>query len=452
MKPIRYYSLILLLLASFSFSSCEKYLDERSAKNLIVPQKLADLQSLLDHHHIMNERYTDLNEIVAGDFYLTSADWSSLSVSERLNYIWDRDAFYNNAWNYPYQPVYYANVVLDELPKMKDAENKALYNDIKGQALFFRSFAFHYLAQLYCRPYSSTASSDQGISLRLTADINIPSGRATVQQTYDQIIADLKEVVQILPETAISPSLPNKAAAYGMLSRVYLSMRDYVNAGKYADTCLSKYSSLLDYNSLNAASANPIPQFNTEVIFWAIAEGFTTISTNSVAKIDLTLVQSYDNNDLRKQVFYQLNSDNVSHGFKGSYGHLVNYAIFNGIATDEMFLTRAECNARAGNKNAALADLNILLVKRWKTGTFNQVTAIDAADALNKILVERRKELVYRGLRWTDIRRLNVEGANIGLSRIINGNTYTLPPNDPRGVMLIPLDVLNLSGMQQNPR
>jgi len=71
---------------------------------------------------------------------------------------------------------------------------------------------------------------------------------------------------------------------------------------------------------------------------------------------------------------------------------------------------------------------------------------------LNKILTERRKELLMRGLRWTDLRRLNKETAfATTLSRIVNGTTYTLPPNDPGYVFRIPLSVINFTGIEQNP-
>jgi len=80
------------------------------------------------------------------------------------------------------------------------------------------------------------------------------------------------------------------------------------------------------------------------------------------------------------------------------------------------------------------------------------MVAIDAADALQKVLTERRKQLVMRFVRWMDIKRLNKEGASITLKRIINGQLYSLPPNSNLYALAIPEDVIVLSGIQQNPR
>lgn len=436
-----------MVLSSILFTACKKYLDKQPDKTIVIPHSVADLQAVLDAYGNMNWGCTDIDNFSSGDYYINSSDWST--IAPRDVYIWDKAAFYDNAWFLPYRTVLNANVVLDELPTMADANNESA-NNVRGQALFFRAFCFHHLAQVFCKPYSSaTAPTDLGIVLRLTADLNVKSGRSTVQQTYDQIISDLKTAAPLLPQTNITPVRPNKAAAYGMLARVYLSMRDYPNAGKYADSCLSLNSSLLDYNSLNYTSSMPIPMLNNEIIFWAKA---TDIGGSGIYKIDSALFRLYDPNDLRKLVFFQKNSDSVSYWFKGSYTGIYNEGDFPGIATDEMYLTRAEAFARAGNTAAAMADLNTLLNKRWKINTFTNLTGTDATDALSKILTERRKELLFRGLRWMDLRRLNLEGSNITLTRVINGTTYTLPPNDPRWVLLIPPDVISLSGIQQNPR
>lgn len=119
--------------------------------------------------------------------------------------------------------------------------------------------------------------------------------------------------------------------------------------------------------------------------------------------------------------------------------------------TDEIYLIRAECYARNGDKTNALKDLNDLLITRFKTGTFVPFTASTPEEALNIILQERKKTLVLRGLRWIDIKRLNLEGRNISITRKVDGITYTLPPNDPRFAVPLHSILVGDYGYQQNP-
>lgn len=437
--------------------SCKKYLEKKPSQNLAVPSTLSDLQQVLDNQR-GNSFSTQLTEFAADNFYLSDASWAPLVIDLRKNYTWDSDAritIENGSWINPYIAIYNANFVLDFLPKIGAGNaEQSLYNNIKGTALFHRAFMFYELAQLFCKPYAASALSDMGIVLRLTAENETSIARSSVQQTYDQVLHDLKAAVALLPVTQLYSTRPGKAAVYGALARVYLSMRDYSNAGLYADSALLWNSTLLDYNSLiasgNALPSNPLN--NPEILFlsWSSLHGVFNVSNVAIA--DTLLYQSYDINDLRKSVFFGPAGANRYY-WKGSYQTTGGtYYIFNGIATDEMYLVRAECRARDGNVNGAMIDLNTLLRKRWKTGTFTDLTAADAADALNKVLQERRKELAFRGLRWTDLRRLNLEGADITLKRIIYGTTYTLPPNDLRWVLLIPELEIQRSGIPQNPR
>ncbi len=116
-----------------------------------------------------------------------------------------------------------------------------------------------------------------------------------------------------------------------------------------------------------------------------------------------------------------------------------------------MYLIRSEAHARAGRVTEAMDDLNALMITRWNNSEpFPLFTATDQADALSKILTERRKELYGRGLRWMDIKRLNKEGANITLKRMINGQTYTLAPNADYYALPLPADIIKLTGIPQN--
>jgi hypothetical protein len=230
-------------------------------------------------------------------------------------------------------------------------------------------------------------------------------------------------------------------------------MRVYDQAWTYANKCLQLYDSLISYKDIPPITINsniPVLQNNPETFYQSVllsTSGVLGGIFKTVCIVDSNLYASYRPGDLRKKVFYKQNG-NIAN-LKGSYnGHSF---CFSGLAVDEVYLIRAECAARLGNRDAALADLNHLLQHRWDS-TFVPVTAATADDAKDSILVERRKELAFRGLRWSDLRRLNKEGANDTLYRVLNGRTYRLSPLSPNYVLPIPPDVLTISGIPDNPR
>lgn len=441
-----------------SFYSCKDFLDAKPDKRLVIPTTLKDYQALLDNFPVINNTDPGSGEISADDYYLSDADYNGLTQDffKRMH-IWEKDAIFNvttNDWSNTYRPVYVANSVLTSLAANNENEQNSLaYKDVKGQALFVRARSFHQMLGLWGKAYDeTTADTDLGIVLRLNDDFNEKSTRASVRQSYQQIIQDLKEAANLLPVQVVSAIRPNKAAAYGLLARVYLSMRVYDQAKLYADSCLQLNSQLLDYHTLSRTANFPFTRFNKEVIYESFIPVPAPISTLR-AKLVLSLYNSYETNDLRKILFYRPNGDG-SYRFKGSYEGTGN--LFSGIATDEIFLIRAECAIRANELNAGLADLNLLLKTRYDvTGgnsTYIDFQTTNQQTALNKVLLERRKELLMRGLRWLDIKRLNKEGSQIDLSRTVNGATYTLSANDNRFALEIPQSLIAISGIQQNPR
>jgi tetratricopeptide (TPR) repeat protein len=444
---------VVMLTITCYFSSCKKYLDIKPDKSLQLPSTLVDCQALMADYNTMNGNFPYQGEVSSDNFFLAFENWKSLELNDRDNYIWKADANVNpGMWSVAYLRILNANQVLATLNKIIPAkEDQTTWNRLKGAALFFRAYSFYQLAQIWSKPYdAATAAQDLGIPVRLTPDLSEKTTRGTVQQTYDQIINDLKEATDLLP--AISPvtiisktTQLTKAAAWAALARTYLAMRDYTNAGASADACLKQYNTLLNYN---APEDNPNTQFNKEVIFDAQSGVAMPLY---YAKIDADLYASYQVNDVRKTLFFRDNGDG-SYAFKGNYTGTPSYLIFSGLATDEVYLIRAECYARAGNTANAMADLNTLMQKRW-VGTFVPFTAADPDEALALILRERRKELLFRGLRWTDLRRLNKESHfAVTLKRSLDNQEYVLPSDDLRYVLLIPTEVLSRVDIPQNPR
>jgi hypothetical protein len=246
---------------------------------------------------------------------------------------------------------------------------------------------------------------------------------------------------------------PSKVAAHALLARIYLTMRKYDQAEVQADSTLQLYSKLIDYNTVSLTSTTPFTQTNDELIFYKTATNYGSAETflNPYITIRSSLFNLYNSIDLRASLYFVKKSTGAVVS-KRQYDGATTLYPFTGLATDETYLIKAECAARRNDITTALTYLNSLLIKRYVTNSFTAVTATDQTDALNKILLERQKELVWRNSRWDDIKRLNKEGANITLTRVLNGQTYSLPPNDPRYVFPIPDNEIQLSGIPQNIR
>jgi len=453
---------ILSLLLFTALSSCRKsaFLNAKPDQSLVIPQTLEDCQDLLNNDVVMNgvgnSGYPSLGQTGCDDYYVSSAWYNGYSTEEQQAIIWAQDIYKGGAvndWDLTYRTVLYANEALSTLAGLHPTDDQQIaWNNAKGGALFFRAFSFYSLAQIFAPVYDSgSASRDAGICLRLQANTEEKLSRATVQQTYDQIITDLREAIPLLPLKPLSHTTqPYRAAAYGLLARVYLSAGDYRDAGSYADSCLQLQSTLMDYNTITPQYGNPssFTRSNVEVIFDA-AYYANSVSVDDRSYTDSLLYGSYGQGDLRKDLFFYP-------GFNLFIGRYDEDGFsFCGLATDEMYLIRAECYARAGNTTAAMNDLNTLMITRWTQGSFVPYTAIDAWDAFLQILQERRKELLYRGLRWTDLRRLNKDTRTaLPIKRTVQGlGVYELLPNSPRYVYAIPDYVIQDNpGMTQNIR
>ncbi|MBE7178311.1 MAG: RagB/SusD family nutrient uptake outer membrane protein [Mucilaginibacter polytrichastri] len=456
--------LLPMLLMGCVLAGCSKskFLDERPDNSLVEPKTLADLQALLDNDFVMNGTGSyglvpALGETGADNYYLNETEYTDyLAPLYRKCYTWDKDLYAGEDildWNFPYRCIFYANIVLDALPGVQpSAGEQTQWNEEKGSALFHRGHMLYQLAQVFAPPYDSlTAATDLGVPLRMESDINEPIRRASVAETYRQMVADVSEAIGLLPVTPLYKTRPSKAAAYALLARIYQTMEDYPRSLLYADSCLQLTSALMDYNTMSTTDYFPFQRFNPEVLFscaWLAVDLYPVAIT--VSQVDSGLYSLYDTDDLRRVLFFKDFGNGPS--FTGTYDQ--EGSAFCGPATDEVMLIRAEALARAGRTEDAMTALNNLLMTRYLSGTFMPLEATDAEEALRIILRERRKELLMRGLRWTDLRRLNKDPRfAVTLTRIVNGDTYTLPPNDKRYVYPIPDKVIALHpDMKQNER
>jgi starch-binding outer membrane protein, SusD/RagB family len=449
------YKMVIVFVSCIISCSCSKFLDKKPNQQLTTPSTLDDLAQLLNDYDRMNGYYPSSGEISADNYYLLDDGWAATGLELHRNlYLWQKYDDVGSDWTSSYRAIETANVILDNLENLavKTATDKERSEQVKAMALFVRAYYHYALSQLYMPVYNaSTASADLGIPLKLSSDLNEKMTRASAQRTYDCIIADIKSALRQLPVKPDIKYLPSLPSAFGLLSRVYLSMQKYKEAGLYADSCLQIYNTLIDYNTIDTSSDAPFTQFNAEDIYDTQA-AYPSALYQGNAKVDSVLYKSYSDNDIRKAAFFSTNGDGTYY-FKGNYtGKANDPTMFTGIATDEMFLTRAECLARQGDSSNALKDLNFLLSDRIKGGTFIPYSLPVEGGLLKLILHERRKELPFRELRWTDLRRLNKEQEfKDTLYRYINGKEYILLPESMRYTLQIDKRSIQISGIEQNP-
>ncbi|UCS91969.1 RagB/SusD family nutrient uptake outer membrane protein [Echinicola marina] len=434
-------------------TSCEEFLDEKPNKALIIPKSLSELRSLLDNTTQVMNSEPALGEAATDNVLLLPSRLQRLTPLQKNTYIWAKDIYeggYTSDWKVPYEQVLYANVVLDELEKFDaNQQQQTDWKDLKGSALFYRAYAYFGLARQFCLAYDpQNAENTLGLPIRLVSDVKKEVSRANLKETMDQIIADLVDALPLLGDTSPHKTRPSRVAALAMLSRVYLYMGDFQNAIDFGEQALVIKNTLLDYNSVDSSPSRPFIGHFEEVLYHSGLLFNSYYFFSSGASVDPELVNAYHEDDLRATLFFQDKGD--YHSFRGQYTDLVN--LFGGLATDEVYLNLAESHARLGNDSEAKTYINALLSKRFKEGTYQETDKTGAA-LLEMIMVERRKELLMRGIRWGDLKRLNlIEGEEITLSRQLEEGNYTLAPNDSRYAFPIPDDEIALSGIKQNPR
>lgn len=474
-----YYRIVgLALLLTVLLPGCGKFLAKNVDSSVQQAHTVADFQAIMDNNVMTAGTTPGLGPLYVDDYTIEPAAQPGLDAFSIAVYTWQPSLLTSNilpSWSYPYDAINYCNDVLTELPGLTDLDSTDVAGRrfVLGQAYYLRAFLYYNLEETFGQPYREASSStDHGVPLRISENVQPQAPRATVAEVYQQIVSDLNKAAPLLP-TALqvaNRNRPCRAAAYGLLARVWLTRQDYAQAAAYADSCLSLYDSLVDYNSLDSTRTHPFPPGgNSEVLFQCWAENYP-LQYAQTTLVDSTLYSSYSPDDLRRSIFFlpitgaagpaaipaPIPAPGASSGmaagysFKGQYSG--RYYIFSGIAVDEVFLIRAESRAWIGDIAGAMADVNALLVKRWRKGRFTPYTAATQDAALRIVLSEKRKETLFREGRFYDLRRLNQNPAYADtMSRVYGGTTYTLLPGSPRYAFPIPQQEIDLDGEVQNP-
>lgn len=447
-------NIALTILIVTQLMSCEQFLELKPDAKLKVVTTLNDLDAVMNNTSVMNYYTMGIGEASADNYYVDYNVWKSLDQGEREMYIWGNEIFYqssSNPWMDYYRVVYYANFVLSNLESMPnlEASQNSLYRNLKGRALFFRAYSFFKLVTLFSKTYDlNTANSDLGIPLRLSDDFNQPTTRASVHACYHQICEDLIAAKDLLNDRSTNQHEPSRHAALLLLSWTSLIMQDFNMAARYGQDALSIDDRLIDYTKYNGSNSFPFEMNNSEVAF--IVGGVNNLIGYWYSKIDLNLYTSYSSHDFRKSLFFGTNTDGTIY-FKGSY--LGANGLFMGLATTDAYFNVAESLIRLGQVSEGLHYLNEVLKMRYLNANIPTLQGIDIKSALQLTLSERRKEFIMRDSRWIDIKRLNkFEDSQIVLKRFLNGTEYDLGIDDNKYALPIPEEIIQITGIPQNPR
>jgi starch-binding outer membrane protein, SusD/RagB family len=318
----------------------------------------------------------------------------------------------SRTWIAAYRAINMANIVLDAADVVKDTD---LRNQYEGEALFIRGIMHFELVRYFAKPWGATAANDHlGIVIKTkpTLEEEAVDARSTVKATYDQVIADLTAAVSKLPDTR-DGIRADKYVALAFLARVYLQQGDYAKALAAANQVIAS-----DNYEMNDDILDAFRKDRTAEVVWEIEQdiqnnagtsndGMATFYASlpgnvgrADVRVEVAFANSYPAGDLRRtQWFYIGTGARPGNTYSGKWTSFSQNLPIIRIA--EMYLIRAECNARLGSSVGATPTEDLAMVRNLA-----RVNLAPLPGTLANILQERIYELAFEGVRIHDIKRL----------------------------------------------
>lgn len=435
----------LLLLGGLTLlTSCKKFLDETPNNALPTDRAITDVGTAraaiigaydaVQGYYAAN--YPTLGTITADNVVFNGTLSQYLQLDQ--NAIPPDNVTTVAAYQGIYRAINSANSVIAYVPEVSDPLlSTAERNRILGEAYFIRALGYFDLGRGW-----------GGVQLQTkpTTDLESAKGvkRSSLQQTYDQVLADLTQAENFLPEDATTRNRAQKSTARALRARLHLYRKEWAQAEAFATQVIgnTKYALVTPYNRFFTApfgTAESVLELsfnnNDRNSFWnlwypsTLGGQFTLKPSNPfVGKITSPSVGGNRNSLVAGT------GNNV-------YGILYNTS---GTSTDpayliriaELWLIRAEARAQQGKLVEALADLNAIRARANVPGA----TAATQADLWLAIEEENSLEFAFEAHRWFDLVRTERVGAVLGIA---NRNFWLFP---------IPLsDVLSDPDVVQNP-
>ena len=455
-KQMRNYKYFLPLLFFIACIACNKKLDVQPQNNVTDIQTGDDVTallfggySLMQNASAFGEQYIFIADLLANtdqvDFVGTFTDYKDIANKKQTK----ESAIASGMWENSYLIIQNMNTVLDKI-NLVDADAQ---DEISAEAKFMRGVAYFELVNFFAQPYSAgNTTANPGVPLVLQPTYLYDStkdkpARASVEDIYKQIIADLTDAANGLPAMADN-ARATKFSAEAFLARVYLNMGDYTNAAAMANDVINSgnFSLTSTYNQAfnnpsnstedvfgiqQTAQSNAGTEDNGIVTFYRYA--FNADGSNEGGRGDAQVDPKYldhfdDPNDFRQN--YNAEGSSIS-GVDGTYAlkWLTFYRVIPVVRLAEMYLTRGEANLlKGGDPTGGVAPLDDINKVRERAGAADLLSVSD-----DDFVEERFRELGYEGDRLWTLKRLKLA---------VGKYSY----NDPKLVLPVPQREIDVNG------
>lgn len=402
-----------------------------------------------DNIQIISDVSSDISQSIGTwDFYREMDTYVTVPGNQEIE----------NLWAQLYSTVNHANNIIVDVPKITDTP-QAVKDQILGEAYFIRALAYFDLARNFGGVPGVYGTLGVPIVTQPSRGIDESSfpSRSTLQETYNQVLADLQEASGLLSGLP-SKTRASEASVKALYSRVHLYLKNYTEAASFATDVIDNFGLSLeqDYASIFADE-------NSSGTIFEIA--YNTTDDNGIrfwyfpsslgGRGDIALHDDFANLVLSRALDERGEligrDNNVGVYFPSKYGKAGGDDNIQVLRLAEMHLNRAEARANATVPDlvGALADLNLVRNRANLPDTVGAGVATKD-QVLDAIALERSIEFMMEGHRFYDLVRTGKAMTVLtGVGRL-NGPGVTLG-NAGRMVFPIPSSDIDANkNLEQN--
>ncbi|WP_438423474.1 RagB/SusD family nutrient uptake outer membrane protein [Aquimarina macrocephali] len=464
MKNKTIYILLTLILI---FSACEDTLEQQFSDNVEVSDAVVDLNSLnlaangsyslFADTDVYNRTLMLLPEILSDNAFIDAFDNTGRYLDFDLYTVNSNNRFITPAWEDLTRIIASTSIIIRKAESISFPESEQ--EDAEqyiGEMYALRALAFHNLQLLFAQPYNFTSdASHLGVpipnftTLGDGGTIQEP-GRSTTAEVYIQIENDLLKAIGLMKAKS-SPSRMDVYAAKALLARIYLHMEDWRKASDTATEVIENSGNKLLENQEYIASWTL--DNNSETLFTLVNNETDNSGTSSIGYFYLTykdafatddFVNTLSNTDVRKELYSVDDGVNLVEKFPKVAAQDDNIQI---LRLSEIYLIKAEAHAQLNENIDAQQALDAIIQRADPTAAVSTETGQVLID---KVILERRKELAYEGFRLYDLTRYRMTFNKF----LQDGDPIIISAPENRTIMPIPIDEINVNpniANQQNP-